>query len=144
MIALDTNVLVYALRADSDQHEPARVLVRRLAEGQHPWALPVFVLGEFLRVATHPRVFSPPSTPAKVIANIDALLASPTVHVLSPGERYWRFLREAVREAKATGNLVFDAQIAAVCVEHGVDRLVTEDRDFARFGGIRAVSIAEA
>jgi toxin-antitoxin system PIN domain toxin len=111
--------------------------LRTLAEGSAPWGLPVFVIGEFLRVATHPRVLHPPSSLEEASAAIDALLASPSLRILSPGERYWTLLRETLLEAGSRGNLVFDAQIVAVCREHGAGTLLTEDRDFRRFTGIR-------
>lgn len=117
-------------------HKVALERLRELAQGAAAWALPVFVIGEFLRVATHPRVFHPPSTPDQATQAVDALLASPSLRVLSPGGRYWLLLREALLEADARGNLAFDAQIVAVCREHGVRTLLTQDRDFRRFSGI--------
>lgn len=143
MIAVDTNILLYAHRGESSDHAQALAAVRRLAGGATPWAIPVFVLGEFLRVATHPRVYSPPSTTAEALAVIDALLASPTVRLLAPGDRFWAILREVIADAKARGNLVFDAQIVAACREHGVTSLLTEDRDFGRFASISAVRLGE-
>ena len=93
----------------------------------------MFCLGEFVRVVTHPAVFRPASTLAEATAVLDAVLASPSVEVLLPGERYWPLLRSALAEARATGNLAFDAQIVALCREFGVQTLITEDRDFGRF-----------
>lgn len=139
MRAVDTNVLVAAHRAGLPRHEKARAWIRHLAEGSQPWGLPVFALGEFVRVVTHPRVFDPPSTLDQALSAIDALLASPTARVLSPGRRYPELFAAACRAADARGNLAFDAQIAAVCVEHGASRLLTLDRDFARFPHIEIV-----
>ena len=136
MIAVDTNVLVYAHREESPQHQRALARLRQLAEGAETWALPVFSLGEFVRVVTHP-VFHPPSTLDEATAALEGLLASPSLLVLTPAERYWQLLKEALAEARATGNLAFDAQIVAVCREHGVHTLLTEDRDFHRFGDFR-------
>jgi toxin-antitoxin system PIN domain toxin len=133
VIAVDTNILVYAHREETPPHRPALARLRRLAEGQALWGIPVVCLGEFVRIVTHPRVFSPPSTLADALAALDALTGSPSVVLLQPGERYWPLLREALTEARATGNLAFDAQIVALCREHGVRMLLTEDRDFARF-----------
>jgi uncharacterized protein len=95
------------------------------------------VIGEFLRVATHPRVLVPPSSEAAALGAIEALLESPSVRVLSPGTRYWPLLSGLITDARARGNLVMDAQIAAVCLEHGATTILTEDRDFSRFDGIR-------
>lgn len=133
MIAVDTNILVYAHRSESPQHGRAQARLRALAEGDARWGLPVFCLGEFVRVVTHPAVFHPASTLAEATAVLEGVLASPSLEVLSPGERYWSLLRDALAEARATGNLAFDAQIVAVCREFGVRVLVTEDRDFRRF-----------
>lgn len=133
MIAVDTNVLVYAHREEVPQHRRALARLRELAEGNARWGVPVFCLGEFVRVVTHPAVFSPPSTLEEAVGALDGLLGSPTLAVLSPGERYWPLLRDALAEARAAGNLAFDAQIVAVCRESGVRALLTEDRDFRRF-----------
>ncbi len=133
MIAVDTNILVYAHREELRQHGRALARLRELAEGDARWGVPVFCLGEFVRVVTHPGVFHPPSTLDEATGALDALLASPSLAVLTPGERYWPLLREALGEARAAGNLAFDAQIVAVCRESGVRALVTEDRDFRRF-----------
>jgi toxin-antitoxin system PIN domain toxin len=141
LIAVDTNVLVAAHRSDAAQHLPALAWVRSLAEGQAPWGIPVFCLGEFVRVVTHRRVFDPPSTIAQAIEAVDALLESPTVRVLLPSAYHWSLLRASIIAGEATGNLVFDAQIAALCREHGVERLLSEDRDFRRFPGLSLVTL---
>lgn len=139
MIAVDTNILVCAHRSGTAEHARALAWLRHLAESPAPWGLPVFVLGEFLRVVTHPRVFAVPSTVVEATGALEGLLASPGVRVLSPGPRYPAILMDAVRAGRTTGNLAFDAQIAAVCREHGVSLLLTRDRDFTRFPWIRVV-----
>ncbi len=98
-------------------------------------------MGEFLRVTTHSRICDPPAAVDEATAAIDALLASPTLHLLSPGRRYWSLLRGVVVETRVRGNLVFDAQIVALCREHGVSGLLTEDRDFARFDDLHTVAL---
>ena len=143
MIAVDTNVLVYAHRSGVREHQRALAWLRHLAEGPVPWGLPVFVLGEFLRVVTHPRLFDAPSALEDATASLEGLLSSPSVRVLASGPRYGDLLLDAVRAGRATGNLAFDAQIAAVCREHGISRLLTRDRDFSRFPWIRIVDLDE-
>lgn len=101
----------------------------------------MFSIAEFLRVVTHPRVFDPPTSLAVGLDFLDRLLASPTIRLLVPRERYWRRFRAACESADARGNLLFDVQIAAVCLEHGATRLVTMDRDFGRFPEIHAESL---
>jgi toxin-antitoxin system PIN domain toxin len=133
LTAVDTNILVYAHREELPQHARAKRLVTELAEGDAPWGIPVFCLTEFVRVATHPKLFDPPYEADEACTALERILESPSLQVLMPGPRFSTLFFEAVSEAKATGNLIFDAQIVAVCREAGVSRLVTEDRDFARF-----------
>ena len=133
MIAVDTNILIYADREEMPLHERAVSALRALAEGPEAWALPVFCVGEFLRVVSHHRVFSPPTPVLEALESVESLLASPTVRLLEPAEHYLPLLRHLLEESSASGNLVFDAQIAAVCLEHGARTLLTEDRDFSRF-----------
>jgi toxin-antitoxin system PIN domain toxin len=137
VIAVDTNILVYAYRDEFDHHSAARAALRDLAEGPSPWALPVFVLAEFLRVTTHLRILEPPADEREAVTFLDRLLASPGLRVLAPGEGYWPLLRAAVAEDGVRGALVHDAAIASVCREWGVTEILTEDRDFARFSDIR-------
>ncbi len=133
MIAVDTNVLVYAHRAETDLHASAVVGLTTLAEGNEPWALPIFCATEFLRVVTHPKVFNPPSTVTEALGFIDGLLASPTCEVACPKTTFIDRLGAVIRESDARGNLVFDAQIAALCGQHGITTIFTHDHDFERF-----------
>ena len=143
MIAVDTNILVYAHRQELPQHSAARARLIRLAEGDVPWGIPVFCLGEFIRVVTHPRLFDPPHTIDEACRALERVLESPSLRILNPVERFWPLLAEAVREAEAIGNLVFDAQLAALCRESGVSALLTEDRDFDRFPNLRVERLQE-
>lgn len=140
MIAVDTNILVFAHRTESPKHEDAVRWLVSLAEGTVPWALPVFCMGEFLRVVTHRSIFSPPSTLTQALGALENLLQSPSIRLLFPGAIYFEHLVQMLHDAGASGNLVFDAQIAALCREHGVDRLLTDDRDFARFPHLKTIS----
>lgn len=143
MIAVDTNVLVYAHRQESSQHKQALAWLTALAEGPSLWGIPVFCIGEFVRVVTHSRVFDPPSTLAQAAAALEGLLASPSLRVLSPGVEFPRHFLVCAREADARGNLAFDAQIVAVCREHGCAALLTLDRDFDRFQKFKTLSLAD-
>lgn len=100
------------------------------------------MIGEFLRVVTHPRILDPPSRQEDAIGAVEALLGSASVRLLSPGERYWELLRKAALEARARGNLIIDAEIVAVCQEYGATTILTEDRDFRRFSGISVRRLA--
>jgi hypothetical protein len=143
MIAVDTNVLIAAHREETPGHAPALRVVRRLAEGHEAWAIPVFCIGEFLRVVSHSRVFDPPTPAIEAFTAMESLLASPSVRLLVPGDRFLPILRAMLEESAVHGNLVFDAQIAAVCLEHGATTLLTEDRDFARFPSLDVRRLTE-
>lgn len=136
MIAVDTNVLVYARREEAPFHAQARRLLTGLAEGDAPWALPWPCIYEFLRVVTHPRVFQPPTDLDAALEDLESLFESPTLALLGEGPGHPSHLRRAVESGRATGNLVHDAHIAALLVEHGVREFWTADRDFARFPGL--------
>lgn len=143
VIAVDTNILVHAHRAATPGHRRAVAWLKHLAEGEARWAIPVFCLAEFLRVVTHTRIFSPASTLEQGISALRALIASPSLVILAPGERFPALLFDLVRQADARGDMAFDAQIAAVCLENGVDRLLTTDRDFSRFPAVRIISLQD-
>lgn len=137
MIAVDTNVLVYAHRAETALHRAATRNLVDLAAGRGLWGLPVFCAGEFIRVVTHRRVFNPPSTLEEAIQFLERVVAAPGCRILRPEAGFLELLTTVAREADPRGNLAFDAQIAALCREHGVSALLTNDRDFARFEGLR-------
>jgi len=138
--AIDTNVLIYAEITSSAHHLEARDLLARLAEGASPWAIPWTCLYEFLRVVTHPRVFHPPVPVDAALEDLGRLLAAPSLLLLAETDRHFQLLGGVVRQSGAAGNLIHDAHIVAVCLEHGVTELVTGDRDFARFTGLRIVN----
>ena len=137
MIAIDTNILIYAHRVETDLHEAAAEQLVALAEGAVRWALPIFCIAEFVRVVTHRRVFNPPSSVAQAAVFVESVSAAPNCEVVRPGAEFLEHFLAAAREADAHGNLMFDAQIAALCREHGIDTLLTNDRDFERFEELR-------
>jgi hypothetical protein len=137
LIALDTNILIYARRQELPQHTKAVALLRRLAEGDQPWAIPWPCIYEFLRVVTHPRVFDPPTDPNRALEDLDSLFACRSLVLLGEGSAHAGHMRRAVEYGNATGNLAHDAHIAALAIEHGVRELWTTDRDFSRFPSLR-------
>lgn len=131
----DVNVLVNALRPDAPQHEVCRAWLDRSASSSRPFAVTSTVLAGTVRVLTHPRVFDPPSDTDAVLDEVQRLRGSPNVVGIEPGPRHWDIFDTLCRHAAARGNLVPDAALAAVAIEHGC-RLITLDRDFARFDGL--------
>jgi toxin-antitoxin system PIN domain toxin len=135
---------VYAHRRQAAQHEAALEALREVSTGSRSWGIPVFVVGEFVRLVTHPSLFEYPSSLEDAFAALRGLLQSRRALLLRPGRRYWAILQDVVIDGHATGNHMFDAQIAAVCLEHGADTILTEDRDFRRFSGLRVRHLEEA
>ena len=133
MIAVDTNVLVYAHREDSPWHARALTTVRGLAEGPAPWAIPWPCLHEFLAIVTHPRIYAPPTPMERALDQVGAWLESPTLLLLAEGDGYWGALRSLAEGGRVAGPAVHDATVAALCLHHGVRELWTADRDFGRF-----------
>ena len=142
MIAVDTNVLVHARREESPHHASAVAAIRALTEGPSPRAIPVFVVGEYLRVTTHRAILQPPDEVDEATAAIDGLLESPGARLLRPGNGYWEILRRLVVERTVRGSVVYDAAIVAVCLEWGATEILTEDRGFDRFPEIRTRRLA--
>jgi uncharacterized protein len=136
VIAVDTNVLVYAHRQDSDFHVPAADAVSALANGMDSWAIPWPCLHEFLAIVTHPRIYGPPSTTDQAVDQVDAWLQSPSLQLIGETVEYWPIVRRQLVDGKVAGALVHDARVAAICVVHGVRRLWSADRDFGRFRGL--------
>jgi toxin-antitoxin system PIN domain toxin len=137
VIALDTNILVYAHREDSPWHAAAFEAVASIAEASRPWAIPAPCLHEFLAIVTHPRIYRPPTPLGNAIDQIDAWRESPSLVILGETEGYWDRLRVMLVAARVQGPQVHDARVAALCLHHDVDELWTADRDFSRFPDLR-------
>lgn len=132
MLLLDVNVLVHAYREDAPRHAPVRAWLEGLVYSDSAFALSDLVLSGFLRVVTHPRIFTPPTPLEQALEFAEALRSQPNCVVLAPGDRHWSIFTRLCREGDARGNLVPDAYLAALAVESG-SQLVSTDRDFARF-----------
>ena len=137
MIAVDTNVLVYAHREDSPWHPQAYARLQELAECRALWALPWPCVHEFLAIVTHPRIYAPPTPLALALDQVEAWLESPGLVVLAESENYWPELRQMLIAGLVGGPQVHDARVAALCRLHGVRELWTVDRDFSRFPGLK-------
>jgi uncharacterized protein len=137
VIAVDTNILVYAHRAETIFHESAARCMRQLCEGQSPWAIPAACLSEFLATVTHPNKFKPASELSAAFAQINLWLDAPSARVLHSGVHHWQILSELARAAKLQGGQFHDARVAALCIENGVGVIYTSDRDFGRFKALK-------
>lgn len=135
MILPDVNVLVIAHRADQDDHEPVRQWLEAEVNSQRPFALADVAGAGFLRIVTNPRIYHQPSSLETAIAFVDGIVARQNCVPVRAGARHWPILRDLLRDADARGNLVPDAHLAAIAVEHGAT-VATRDRGFARFPGL--------
>ncbi|HKX00732.1 MAG TPA: TA system VapC family ribonuclease toxin [Bryobacteraceae bacterium] len=141
MIAIDTNILVYAHRRDLTQwYEPANARVAELAESGAAWAIPWPCINEFLSVVTNPRIFPVPTPLTQALEQVDYWFECPTMQLLSEAPGYWPELKHLVQSARIAGPAVHDARIFAICRLHGVRELWSADRDFSRFKGVRVVN----
>jgi uncharacterized protein len=136
LIAVDTNILVYAHRRDSAWNAPAYACIGSLAAGRALWAIPWPCIHEFLAIVTHPRIYDPPSTVAEAISQVDAWLESPMLDLLGEADDHWSELQVQLTSGKVRGSLVHDARVVAICITNGVSELLTADRDFGRFPGL--------
>ena len=134
MLAVDTNVLVYAHRREAPEHGIASELLQTLASGAEPWAIPWPCTYEFFSVVTNPRIWKDAaSTSKQAWAQLDAWFASPSLRLLAEPAGFAEVLGELAQRARVRGPLIHDARVAALCLAHGVEKLVSRDRDFALF-----------
>jgi uncharacterized protein len=136
MIAVDTNILVYAHRRDSEWHEQAFRAIAELAEGQVPWAVPWPCLHEFLAIVTHPHIYKPPTPIDDALEQVEVWLESPSLQVLGELVGHWKALKETLSGGRIVGGAIHDARVAAICREHGVREIWSADRDFSRVKGL--------
>lgn len=133
MIAIDTNILVYAHRPEFPWHQAAQACLQQLAEGAPTWGIPHHALIEFAATVTHPRKFRQPSTPEQAVDQIRAWLESPSLLVVQDGPESQSLWMELIVSRRISGPAQHDARIAAVCLANGVTELWTADRDYQRF-----------
>lgn len=136
MLLLDVNVVLAAHRGDHPHHDAVRPWFDGVLAADEPFAVPTVVWASFLRLATHRRIFEVPTPLTEAFAFVDATCAQPHHAMLAPGPRHLALLRRCCEEADAIGDLVPDAVLAALAVEHGCE-ITTLDRDFARFPSVR-------
>lgn len=137
MIAIDTNLLVYAHRPEFPWHHAAQTCLRQMAEGAPTWGIPHHALVEFAATVTHPRKFRQPSTPEQTVDQILAWRESPSLLLLQDGPESLSLWLELITTRRISGTMQHDARIAAVCLVNGVTELWTADRDYQRFPELR-------
>jgi toxin-antitoxin system PIN domain toxin len=134
MIAVDTNVLVYAHRRESREHHRARSLMQQLAEGTEPWGIPWPCIFEFFSVVTNARIWKDAaSTPTQAWSQLEAWFGAPTLRLLGETEDFASVMGRFATRPRVRGPIIHDARVAALCLAHGVSVLLTRDRDFSLF-----------
>jgi hypothetical protein len=133
---VDVNLLLYAVNRDAEQHAAAKAWLDRTLSGTERVALPWIVVLAFLRLVTSPRVFAKPLPVTQALSIVDSWLERPQVVALAPTEAHWPALRALLSDAGTAGNLVTDAHLAALALEHEAE-LCSSDTDFRRFQGLK-------
>ena len=136
MLLLDVNVLLYAHREEMVRHRDYRLWLEDLLNGEAAFGIAVEVLSAFIRVATHPRIFNPPTGLEEALRFTGVILQSRNCVLVRPGSRHWEIFTDLCPAAGARGNLVADAYLAALSLESGCE-WITTDRDFNRFPNLR-------
>ena len=139
MKVVDANLLLYASDEESPRYRAARAWLERQLAGRETLAFTWVVLLAFLRLSTNPRVFRRPLSPAQAFDVLDRWLEQPCVVIVHPGDRHAAMVRELLESLGTAGNLVNDAHLAALAIEHGAE-LNSCDSDFSRFSGLRWIN----
>jgi toxin-antitoxin system PIN domain toxin len=137
VIAVDSNLLIYAHRFDNDWNESAFELLRDLSEGVRPWALPYPCVHEFLRNVTESRIYEDPTPLDAALQQVATWVSVPSARLIGEGRRHLDRLSDLAIGGRAVGAKIHDARIAAICLEHGVSELWSADRDFGRFPSLK-------
>ncbi len=136
MILVDTNIPLYAEDSLSEHHEAARAWWDEQLSGSESVALCWPVLTAFIRIGTNARLHKRPLTLKEAVDRVQSWLEQPGVRILTPTEQHWAIFQRMLRIGNATANLVSDAHLAALAVEHNCT-LASSDMDFARFRGLK-------
>jgi toxin-antitoxin system PIN domain toxin len=136
MIMMDVNILVYAHREDAGNHKAMREWLETIVNGDQAYGISDLVLSGFLRIVTHPAIFSPPSPMKAALEFCSEIRNQPHCVHITPGIRHWDIFTELCGTAGMKGNLVPDAYLAALAIESGSE-WITTDRDYARFQKLR-------
>jgi toxin-antitoxin system PIN domain toxin len=140
VIAVDTNILVYAHREDSEWHSAADECLTRLAESGSPWAIPWPCIHEFLAIVTHPKIWRPPTPLKHALLQVECWLECPSLYLIGEIQGYWATLKSEMQAGNISGAMTHDARIVAICRQHGVKALWSADRDLTRFAGVKVIN----
>lgn len=138
---IDTNILLYAANSEAPEHGKSHAFLMESGQSAEHWYLTEGIVYEFLRVATHPRVFPRPLTKRHALAFLDPFWTAPAFTILTAGDRHWQLLmQEVIALPHPIGNLFFDIRTLVLMREHGIRTVYTADTDFLQFKGIEVVN----
>jgi toxin-antitoxin system PIN domain toxin len=135
LILPDVNVLILAHRDDQEDHEHVWSWLKREVNSERPFAIADVAVAGFIRIVTNPRIYSDPSSITDALGFVGGMMERPNCVPVSAGTRHWPIFQRVIVEANARGNLVPDAHLAAIAIEHGAT-IATRDRGFSRFPGL--------
>ena len=136
---VDVNILLYASDTSSPQHAKATTFLTACATGNEMFCLACLTLMSYVRMATHPAIFRRPLSHADAMRNVEAIVSTPMCRVIGEETGFWDVYRRLTDEVPTRGNLVPDAHLAAVLLQHGVVQIYTHDRDFRKFSALRVI-----
>ena len=131
----DVNVLIYAFRRDTEQHQLCRSWLERTILGESQFGVSQLTLSAVVRIATNPRIFAEPSSMEETFAYCSDIMGQPHCELIEPGDRHWQIFEELCKKSGVRGPRVSDAWFAALAVERGCT-WISCDRDYARFPGL--------
>jgi hypothetical protein len=139
MIAVDTNLLIYAHRAGIPEHRAARRAIQRASDNERGWGISAASIGEFWSIVTHPAISSRPSRPAEAATFLTALVQTGAMQVWLPGSGFAERIMQLACDLDVSGVRIFDLQIALTAFENGASELWTHDARFVRVPGLRII-----
>lgn len=142
MILVDANLLLYAINNDAPRHQQARQWWEQVLSGTEFVGLPWVAALAFIRISTHPQIFSQPLKVESALLYLDEWLEQPVLQLVSPGNAHWSILCNLLRQTGTAGNLTTDAHIAALALEQGYT-VFSADNDFKRYPGLKHVNPLE-
>jgi toxin-antitoxin system PIN domain toxin len=140
LIAVDTNILIYAHQLNSVWQPRAQKILQELAASKNTWCIPWPCIFEYLSVVTNPRIFTRPTPLEVAIQQVNNLIMAPTLRMLAEGDNHWLMLKTLLQSSNILGAQLHDAKIYCLCLSQGVEVIYSADRDMSRFSGVKVVN----
>ena len=138
--SVDVNVLLYASDEANPRYDEAIKFLQSRESDPELFCIAWSTVMAYVRISTHPSIFSKPPSPEDALGNVESLVGLPRVRVLSEGDDFLVMYREITNRIPVRGNLVPDAHLAALLLQHGVRKIYTADSDFRKFGFLKVIN----